>query len=134
MEQESMKQWPFSWAVYNYLISTIIFRGKIAEIKFWACDTEKIVNCRINFENLPKIFEFAGIILAKNQRGYIFIIKHYLTLDYSLVLSAKLIFTFHSWNKLLRSDTLSSSVNNSEKNFPDLLTAEFISVIRCDTV
>ena len=74
------------------------------------------------FANLPKICEFAGIILAKNQRGYILIIKSN-TLKSSLLFNSIswVYFYFHSWNKPLTPDTLSSSVNNSEKKIPGFI-------------
>ena len=137
MEKESRKQWPFTWAVYNYLISTIIylfiyfFEGGECEVNFWACDPEKIVNCKINFcefaENLWICRNYFG---EKSKRLYF----DNQTLDYCLIPSAELIFTFHSWNKPLTPDTLSSSVNNTEKKFLALLIAELIFAIRRHTV
>ena len=139
MEQESRMQWPFMWAVYNYLISTTIYlfilffwereEGK-CEINFWACDPEKIVNCKINFcefaENLWNCRNYFG---EKSKRLY-FDNQTLLTLDYSLIPSVELIFTFHSWNKPLTPDTLSSSV----KSFLALLITELIFAIRRHTV
>ena len=130
MEQESRKQWPFMWAVYNYLTSAIIFWGKNWEIISCACDPQKIVNCRINFREIVKNMRtFRNYFGEKSKRLY-FDNQTLLTLDYFLIPSAEPIFTFHSWNKPLTLHKLSSSMNNSEKNFLALLIAELILAIR----
>ena len=47
------------------------------EINFCACDPEKSWIAGLIFAKLLKICEFEGIILAKNQRSYILIIKQF---------------------------------------------------------
>ena len=65
---------------------------------------------------------------------YIFDNQTLLTLYYSLIPSVELIFTFHSWNKPLTPDTLSSSVNNSEKMFPGFINCRINFCNRRHTV
>ena len=111
------------------LLVLLFFGGKNFENNFCECDPEKIVNCRINFcEIAENLWIWRNYFGEKSKRLY-FDNQTLLTLDYSLILSAEPIFTFHSWNKLLTADTFSPSVNNSEKNFLALLIAELIFAI-----
>ena len=115
------------------LLVLLFLGGKNCEINFWACDPEKIVNCRINFCEIAEYLWICRNYFGEKSKRLYFDKQTLLTLDYSLIPSAEPIFTFHSWNKPLTPDTLSSSVNNSEKNFLALLITELILAIRRHT-
>ena len=103
------------------LLVLLFLGGKNCEINFWACDPEKIVNCRINFREFAENLWICRNYFSEKSKRLYFDNQTLLTLDDSLIPSAEFIFTFHSWNKPPTPDTLSSSVNNSEKKFPGFI-------------
>ena len=76
------------------LLVLLFLGGKNCEINFWACDPEKIVNCRINLcEFAENLWICRNYFSEKSKRLY-FDNQTLLNLHYSLIPSAEFIFIF----------------------------------------
>ena len=68
--ESTSELWNFGWGMGGWW-------GGIARLIFAHVILKKLWIAGLIFAKLPKICEFAGIILARSQRGYILIIKHF---------------------------------------------------------